>query len=102
MKFGKILRELRLETGKGIKTLAPELDVNYTYLSKLENNAIGPSDELVERIADYFGFDRELLLLSAGKVPEDILEILREHPIDAVASLRKQFGGKNGGSESKS
>ena len=102
MKFGKILRELWLESGKGIKALAPELNVNYTYLSKLENGAIGPSHELIDRIADYFGFDRELLLLSAGKVPEDVLEILREHPVDAVASLRKQFGGSHGGPESKS
>jgi HTH-type transcriptional regulator, competence development regulator len=96
MRFGKILRQLRLESGKGIKSLAPELKVNYTYLSKLENETISPSEELVERVADYFGFNRESLLLSAGKVPEDILKILRENPNDAVAALRKQFGEVNG------
>jgi transcriptional regulator with XRE-family HTH domain len=102
MKFGEILRDLRLESGKGIKTLAPALKINYTYLSKLENGSIGPSEELVRRVADYFGFDREQLLLSAGKVPEDVLEILREHPNDAVAYLRERFGRKDGGTASQS
>jgi HTH-type transcriptional regulator, competence development regulator len=101
MKFGEILRQLRLEGGMGIKSLAPQLDVNYTYLSKLENEAVNPSEEFVARVADYFGFDRDALLLSAGKVPEDILKILREHPEDSVAVLRKQFGEKGGKSEFK-
>ena len=95
MKFGKILRQLRMESGKGIKVLAPELNVNYTYLSKLENESISPSEELVGRVADYFGFDRDALLLSAGKVPDDILKILQDNPADSVAILRKQFGEKD-------
>jgi transcriptional regulator with XRE-family HTH domain len=102
MKFGKILRQLRLESGMGIKSLAPELKVNYTYLSKLEHETISPSEELVERVAEYFGFDRDALLLSAGKVPEDILQILRSHPSDAVAFLRRQFGETDGESKLKS
>jgi transcriptional regulator with XRE-family HTH domain len=102
MKFGKILRQLRLERGIGIKSLAPELKVNYTYLSKLENETISPSEELVERVADYFGFDHDALLLSAGKIPEDILQILRNHPSDAVASLRRQFGESDGESKFRS
>jgi transcriptional regulator with XRE-family HTH domain len=101
MKFGKILRQLRLESGLGIKSLAPELRVNYTYLSKLENETISPSEDLVDRVSEYFGFDRDALLLSAGKVPEDILRILRDHPDDAVAFLRRQFGETDGKSELK-
>jgi transcriptional regulator with XRE-family HTH domain len=86
----------------GIKSLAPQLQVNYTYLSKLENEAISPSEDLIARVADYFGFDRDALLLSAGKVPKDILEILREHPDDAIAVLRRQFGEESGKSEFRS
>lgn len=80
----------------GIKRLAPELQVDYTYLSKLENNEISPSAELVERVAEYFDYDRDALLLSAGKVPQEILEILREHPDDALKFLRDRFGGRHG------
>lgn len=96
MKFGSILRQLRSERGQGIKSLAPELGVNYSYLSKLENHTIMPSPELVGRVAEYFNYDRDQLLLSAGKVPEEILAILREHPEEALDYLRERFGAKRG------
>jgi transcriptional regulator with XRE-family HTH domain len=92
MEFGTILRELRNKAGLGIKRLAPELGITYTYLSKLENNEVRPSEVTVDRIARYFDYDRNRLLLAAGKVPADILEILREHPNEAVDFLRKRFG----------
>jgi len=94
--FGEILRQLRVDRGQGIKKLAPELGVNYSYLSKLENGNIGPSAELVVRVADYFNYDRNRLLLSAGKVPEEILAILRENPDEALAYLRQRFGAAGG------
>jgi transcriptional regulator with XRE-family HTH domain len=70
--------------------------VNYTYLSKLENEEMSPSVELVERVAEYFDYDRNALMLSAGKVPEEILDILRQHPDEALKFLRDRFGGKHG------
>lgn len=96
MEFGQLLRQLRTKTGIGIKRLAPELRVSYTYLSKLENNEINPSAELVDRVAKYFDYNRDALLLSAGKIPQEILEILRENPDDALKFLRERFGAKNG------
>lgn len=92
MRFGEILRELRSGTAQGIKRLAPELGVSYTYLSKLENNEIRPSVELIGRVAKYFKFDRDQLLVSAGRVPDDIMEILRENPEKAIRLLRRHFG----------
>jgi transcriptional regulator with XRE-family HTH domain len=92
MEFGELLRVLRNRTGIGIKRLAPELGVSYTYLSKLENLEVRPSEELVERIAKYFNYDRNRLLLAAGKVPPEVLRILRENPDEAIEFLRKHFG----------
>jgi len=80
----------------GIKKLAPELGVSYSYLSKLENNQIRPSEELVQRVANYFSYDQDRLLLAAEKVPPDILRILRENPDDAIDFLRAQFGVDDG------
>jgi transcriptional regulator with XRE-family HTH domain len=90
--FGQILRELRSKSGLGIKRLAPELGVSYSYLSKLENNEVGPSEEMVTRVARYFKYDRTRLLLTAGKVPQDVLDILRDNPDEAVEFLRARFG----------
>ena len=90
--FGEILRQLRTGVGIGIKKLAPEVGVSYSYISKLENGEVSPSEELVGRIATYFHYDRDRLLLSAGKVPPEILKILQDHPDDAVEFLRQHFG----------
>ena len=92
MKFGTVLRQLRTESRIGIKGLAPRLGVSYSYLSKLENDELGPSEELVRRIAKYFRSDRDRLLLSAGKVPPDVLDILRENPDQAIQFLKERFG----------
>lgn len=95
MKFGKILRSLRAKEKIGIKKLAPQIGVSYSYLSKLENNEIGPSAELVDRIAVYFDYDRDRLLLSAGKIPDEILKILSDNPDKALKYLRERFGSKH-------
>jgi transcriptional regulator with XRE-family HTH domain len=92
MKFGRLLRDLRGKQGIGIKRLAPHLGISYTYLSKLENDQIKPSEELVGRIASYFSYDKDRLLLAADKVPPEILEILRNHPDEAIKFLRRRFG----------
>ena len=69
MKFGRILRRLRKESEIGIKGLAPRLGVSYSYLSKFwKMMRWDSSEELVGRIAKYFRYDRDRLLLSAGKV----------------------------------
>lgn len=95
--FGKILRRLRSSRGVGIKRLAPDLGVTYSYLSKLESGDVNPSEELVGRVSKYFSHDESELLLAAGKVPPDVLEILRTNPQDAVNFLRERFGGNRGG-----
>lgn len=95
-RFGQILRELRTKQGLGIKRLAPELGVTYTYLSKLENDELFPSQEFVNRVADYFHYSSDRLLLSAGKVPPEILRILRDNPDEAVEFLRERFGRRGG------
>lgn len=92
MRFGQVLRQLRAERGLGIKKLAPELGVSYSYLSKLENSEVGPSEEMVTKIARYFDYDCSRLLLSAGKVPADVLKILQNNPDEAVEFLRRRFG----------
>ena len=95
MKFGEIVRGLRKDRGEGLKRVAPAIGVSYTYLSKIENNRVSPSDELVGRMAQYFGEDRSALLLAAGRVPPDVLEILRNNPNEAVRFLKERFGARD-------
>lgn len=92
MEFGEVLRELRTQAGVGIKRLAPELGVTYTYLSKLESNHVRPSHELVKKVAHYFNYDEDRLLLTADKIPPDVMRILQEHPDEAIQFLKERFG----------
>src|SRR5260370_41924293 len=92
MEFGQLLRRLRSDKGVGIKRLAPDLGVTYSYLSKLGSGDVGPSEAFVGRVSTYFHYDRNELLIAAGKVPNGVLEILRSHPQDAVRFLRERFG----------
>lgn len=90
--FGVILKDLRSRAGLGIKRLGPELGVSYSYLSKLEHGEVAPSEDLVGRVAKYFSYDQDRLLISAGKIPAPILKILQENPEEALGFLRERFG----------
>lgn len=89
--LGSRIRELRYQRGIGIKRLAPELGVDYSYLSRVENEKVIPSARIIDRLSEYFGQDRDELMLLAEKVPEDVMQILREHPREALALLRQSF-----------
>ena len=91
MTFGRLLKNLRERRGLGIKKLAPELQVNYTYLSKLENNKVSPSEAMVGRVATYFGYSKDEMMLAANRIPPDVLEILKRNPESAIEYLRKEY-----------
>jgi transcriptional regulator with XRE-family HTH domain len=92
MAFGQRLQKLRHEKQIGLKRLAPELGIDYTYLSKLERDRARPSEEVVYRVASYFGCDPDPLLLAADRIPPDIRAILRDNPDEAADYLRDRFG----------
>jgi len=92
-RLGKRLRELRSATGRGIKQIAPEIGLSYSYLSKLENGHVEPSEETIRRLAEYFNVDPEILGILAGKLPNNVVEILKNDPEAAVRLLRERFSG---------
>lgn len=89
--FGQTIKHLRKTEGIGIKTLAPKIGVDHTYLSKLENDKVFPSAGVVRRFAKYFKYDEEELLVLADRIPEDVRRILRENPKEAITVLRERF-----------
>ncbi len=92
MILGKQLRKLRREKGVGIKIMASEIAIDHSYLSKIENGYIVPSAEVIGRMARYLNYNNDELMVLANRVPEDIKEILRTNPREAMDFLRKRFG----------
>jgi transcriptional regulator with XRE-family HTH domain len=84
MKFGRRLRALRQERGLSQRALALKLGVNFTYLSKIENERLDfgevPSEELICRIAAALEVDGDELLILAKKIPQQIRQRVFERP----------------------
>lgn len=82
-----ILREAREANGKSLRGAARELGVDASYLSRVETGERSPSAGLRQRAESLYGLDSDVLALSAGLVPADIVEILREKP-ELLAEIR--------------
>jgi len=91
MTFGSVIRKLRNDKDIGIKKLATAINVDYAYLSRVENNKLKPSEKLIDRISKYFNYDKDELMILGDKIPDDIKMILRENPEEAFSYLREKF-----------
>ncbi len=90
--FGQRLRELRKGRRFSQRELARRVGIDFTYLSKIENDRMPPpSEKTVRRLADELGADPDELILLAGKVPSDIADIMRRSP-EAVKMFRSLSG----------
>jgi len=98
--FGERLRELRKQAEISQRELAEVVKIDFTYLSKIENNRVEPPREVVIRKishelslklkTDETRLADELTTL-AGKIPYDVAEILSKNPL-ALAHLRSLSG----------
>ncbi len=78
MNFGERLREMRKEKGLTLREVAERAGIDFTYLSKIENERIPytPAVETIRQLADALKVDSIELLTLAGKLPKE-LEALR-------------------------
>lgn len=71
--FGRRIQRLRRELRLTQRQVANELGLDFTYLSKLENDrGEPPGEETVRRLARVLGADEEELLALAGKIPSEL------------------------------
>lgn len=96
MEFGTRLKELRKQTGLSQRDLADRVGIDFTYLSKIENQKVEPPSELVIRrlardLAALLAVDEtelaDELITLAGKIPSDLAQTLSQHP-EALRFLR--------------
>jgi len=76
--FGPFIQGLRREGGLTQRQLAAELDIDFTYLSKLENGrGEAPGEKTVRKLAEILRVDAEELLALAGRLPPALREKAR-------------------------
>ena len=72
--FGERLRQLRKERGLTLRDLAEAVGVDFTYLSKMENEKAGylPGADTIRALAEALDADPLELLELANKVPPEM------------------------------
>ena len=76
-KFGVRLRQLRKQAGLTQRELAERVNIDFTYLSKIENGVMPPpSEKVILQLAEALNTDKDELIILAGRVPSDISEVL--------------------------
>jgi transcriptional regulator with XRE-family HTH domain len=75
--FGQILKEIRRTKNISQRELANQAGVDFTYISKLENDKLPPpAVETVLKLADILDIPKELFLATSGKVENEIRETI--------------------------
>lgn len=92
MTFGIKIRELRKTKQLSLRELAGSVGIDFTYLSKIENDRLPPpAEDTIRKIALVLDSDADELLLLANKVPSDLAEHLVRYP-ETVELLRSMEG----------
>ena len=75
--FGQKLKELRRIANVSQRDLALKVGVDYTYISKVENDHMPPpSAETIEKISEVLGVESSSLLAYAKKLPTEVRDSL--------------------------
>ncbi len=92
MKFAEKLRELRQAKNLSQRALASMVGVDFTYLSKIENEKLDfaqyPSEDLILKLAEALEADADELMLLAEKIPPIIKKRVMERPDEFLRIAR--------------
>lgn len=89
--FGKLIKTARKDKGYSQRELAKHLGVDFTYLSKLENDRAdyAPKEEVIRGLARNLNLNEEELIFLAGRIPQQYEEILKQNPKEMLTLFRR-------------
>ncbi|MCL2931343.1 MAG: helix-turn-helix domain-containing protein [Trichodesmium sp. MAG_R03] len=89
--FGNLIRKARKDKGYSQRELAKHLGVDFTYLSKLENDHAdyAPKEEVIRRLAKNLNLNPEELIFLAGRIPQQYEEILKQNPREMLVLFQR-------------
>lgn len=95
MTFGERIRGRRKDHDLTLRELAEIVGIDFTYLSKIENDrAQAPSEETIGKLAMQLNEDLDELILLADKLPAEFEADLLARPEHQVAELYRSLRGK--------
>lgn len=79
--FGQTLKEIRRGKGVTQRQLATAVGVDFSYISKVENDRMPPpAADTIVKICEALGVPADELLAMTGKMPTPIKEAISENP----------------------
>ncbi len=72
MKFGRLIKSLRISFGWQQKDLAEKLNLSTNYLCQIETGKRIPSADIVERIAKEFNISKDALNFLSTDIPGEL------------------------------
>jgi len=88
-RFGAFIRHKREEMKLGVREMAKMIGISPAYLSKCERDEFDPPiEERIRKIAEILQCNAEELIARAGRVPADLLTLIKRHPLEMAALLR--------------
>ena len=89
--FGQVIRQARKIKGYSQRELAKMLKIDFTYLSKLENNRAdyAPKEDVIRGLARNLDINEEELIYLAGRIPHQEEELLKQHYKSMPALFRR-------------
>jgi transcriptional regulator with XRE-family HTH domain len=90
-KFGDLIRQARKDKGYSQRELAKHIGLDFTYLSKLENDRAdyAPKEDVIRAIARNLSLDEEELIFLAGRIPHQEEDVLRQNYKDMPLLFRR-------------
>lgn len=92
--FGAMVRRRRLAKKLSLRKFAEMVGVSPTYLSLVEQGKVErpPTAERVRKMAELLGENPDQWIALAGRMPDDVAEIIRDAPETMPALLRAAKG----------
>ena len=92
--FGALVRERRLAKGLSLRKFAEMIGVSPTYLSLVEKGKVErpPTAERVRKMAELLGESPDQWIALAGRVPDDLTDIIKSEP-EAMPELLRAAKG---------
>lgn len=91
--FGNCVRERRQERGISLVEVAERLGVSKSYVSMLENGRRSPSVEHFEALSQILDIPADVLRVSAGCLPPDVLTAVPERAASIISAIRREDEG---------
>lgn len=89
--FGQVIRQARKEKGYTQRQVAKMLRIDFTYLSKLENDRADypAKEDVIRDLAQTLDQDEEELIFLAGRTPTCYEQFLRQYHRELPILFRK-------------